>query len=108
MNQATTPQVGEGMKNPGLTIAFAADASEASLRFIRQMGATDVVTALRGVPPGEVWELESMVHLKQRVVEAGLRLAVFERIPVPDRVKLGQKGRDQDIAAYCESIRNMG
>jgi len=91
-----------------IRIAFRTDASEEQLRLIRQMGATDVVT---GRPPGEagpVWSLESILALKHKVESFGLTLSVIELIPIPDRVKLGLPGRDEDIDHYCQTIRNLG
>ena len=82
--------------------------SDSQLRLISQMGATDVVTSLRAEERGSVWEFEPMLRLRKKVEDAGLTLSVFEGIPVPDRVKLGQPGRDEDIDNYCESLRNMG
>ncbi|NLG51356.1 MAG: mannonate dehydratase, partial [Chloroflexi bacterium] len=40
--------------------------------------------------------------------DAGLTLSVLERIHIPDRVKLGLPGRDEDIDNFCQSLRNMG
>lgn len=84
------------------------DASDSQLRYVGQMGASDVVTALPAGQSGAVWAFEDILRLKKKVEDAGLSLWVFEAIPVPDRVKLGRPGRDEDIDNYCESIRNMG
>ncbi len=89
-------------------IAFRSDASPEQLRLIRQMGATHVVT---GRPPGEtkpVWSLDSILELKQRIESFGVTFSVVELIAVPDRVKLGLPGRDEDIDVYCQTIRNLG
>ncbi len=91
-----------------IKVGFNSDASDSQLRFIKQMGATDVVTALRGEDRADVWSFDAMLRLKNKVEDHGLTLSVFEGITAPDRVKLGQPGRDQDIENYCESIRNMG
>ena len=82
--------------------------SDSQLRFIQQMGVTDVVTSLRAEERGDVWGFEPMLRLRKKVEDAGLTLSVFEGIPVPDRAKLGLPGRDEDIDNYCESLRNMG
>ena len=89
-------------------IGFMSDTSDSQLRFIRQAGITDVVTSLRGEDRGDVWAFEPMLSLRKKVEDAGLKLSVFEGIPVPDRAKLGLPGRDEDIDNYCESLRNMG
>ena len=96
------------MKESQFRIGFATGASDSELRSIRQMGATDVVSALRGIDQGAVWRFEPMLALRKKVEDAGLTLSVFEGIPIPDRVKLGLEGCDEDLDNLCESIRNMG
>ena len=91
-----------------IRIGFMSNTSDSQLRFIQQMGVTDVVTSLRAEDRGDVWGFEPMLRLRKRVEDAGLTLSVFEGIPVPDRAKLGLPGRDEDIDNYCESLRNMG
>jgi len=81
--------------------------NEANLRLAVQIGATDIVSALP-TPAGEVWRFTDFLRLRTRVNDAGLKLSVIEGIPVPDRVKLGLPGRDEDIEIYAQSIRNMG
>jgi mannonate dehydratase len=96
------------MAGSRIRIAFRTDASDAQLRLIRQMGATDVVT---GRPAGEeepVWSLESILALKRRIESFGLTFSVVELIPIADRVKIGAPGRDEDIDHFCRSIRNLG
>ena len=91
-----------------LRIGFSTHASEERLRYIKQMGATDVVTTLPGHERGAVWEFEPMLRLRNKVEDFGLTLSVFEGIPISDRIKLGLEGCDEDIDNYCESLRNMG
>ena len=91
-----------------IRIGFMSNTSDSQLRFIQQMGVTDVVTSLRAEDRGDVWGFEPMLRLRKKVEDAGLTLSVFEGIPVPDRAKLGLPGRDEDIDNYCESLRNMG
>ena len=90
-----------------IRVGFNSGASDSQLRLIKQMGATDVVTAI-GAGPDGVWPFEAMLQIRNKVEDHGLTLSVFEGITAPDRVKLGQAGRDEDIESYCESIRNMG
>ena len=89
-------------------VGFHSDSSDSQLRFIKQMGATDIVATLAGTAVGDVWPLEAMLQLRKRVEDHGLALSVFETIVVPDRVKLGRPGRDEDIDKFCQSLRNMG
>ena len=55
-----------------------------------------------------MWSLASILRLKDRIESFGLTLSVIELIPIPDRVKLGLPGRDEDIEHFCRSIRNLG
>lgn len=75
----------------------------------RQVGVTDIVTFL----PSEqaetpVWEFMPLLHLRQRIEDAGLSWSVVESIPISDRIKLGLPGRDADIDHLCQSIQNIG
>ncbi len=79
------------------------------LKLARQLGATDIVGSLPAeYRTGPVWGFEPFLHLRKRVDDAGLKLSVIESIPIPDRVKLGKPGRDEDIDNFCRSLRNMG
>ncbi len=92
-------------------IGFLTAATPERLRYMAQMGATHVVTSLpadgRRNRKGDVWAFEGMLAQRKEIESYGLELSVYEGIPVPERVKLGQQGRDEDIENYCESIRNM-
>jgi len=72
------------------------------------MGATDVVTGRPPDDPGAVWSRASIRAIRERVESFGLSLSVIELIPIPDRVKLGLPGRDEDIEHYCQTLRNLG
>jgi len=93
-------------------IGFLTAATPERLRYMAQMGATHVVTSLpaegRRNRQGDIWAFEGMLAQRKEIESYGLILSVYEGIPVPERVKLGQDGRDEDIENYCESIRNMG
>ena len=88
--------------------------AEADLRLAKQMGMTDVVTTMTGVPmapereQGPAWQYLDLLHLRQRVEDAGLTLSVIEGYQLSDRITLGLPGRDEDLARLCESITNMG
>ena len=93
-------------------IGFLTAATPERLRYMAQMGAMHVVTSLpaegRRNRQGDIWAFEGMLAQRKEIESYGLILSVYEGIPVPERVKLGQDGRDEDIENYCESIRNMG
>ena len=93
-----------------MKLAFRTTASDSELRLIRQMGATDVVT---GRPDedrlsGAVWSLPSILALKRRIAAYELDLAGIELIAISDRVKLGLPGRDEEIDALAQTLRNLG
>jgi mannonate dehydratase len=81
--------------------------SESNLRLARQLGVSDIVSSLR-LPADVVWPYEAFLQLRNRIEDAGLTLSVIESMPIPDRVKLGLPGRDEDIERFIQSLRNMG
>lgn len=91
-----------------IEIGFMSNAADAQLRWLAQAGVKHVVTSLPPADRGDVWPYDAMLRLRNKVESYGLKLTVFEGIPVPDRVKLGADGRDADIDNYMESLRNMG
>ena len=91
-----------------ISIGFSTHTADERLRYIKQMGATDIVTALPGQKVGAVWEFEPILQLRSKVEDFGLKLSVFEGIPITDRIKLGLEGCDEDLDNFCESLRNMG
>lgn len=83
-----------------------------SLEHIRQTGATDIVSALHGVPTGEIWEVEAIGAYKD-VIEAGntgtssLLWSVVESIPVHEDIKLGRPGCQTYIDNWVSSMENL-
>jgi len=83
-----------------------------SLDEIRQTGATDIVSALHGVPTGEVWTIEAIRDYKN-LIEATpegmqkLQWAVVESIPVHEDIKLGMPDCDSYIQAWAQSMVNL-
>ena len=83
--------------------------TEQTMALARQIGATDIVTVLpQEGRSGPVWDFQAIVRHKKRIEDAGLTWSVVESVPIPDRVKLGLPGRDEDIEHYCQTIRNLG
>ena len=71
------------MEESPIRIGFVTAASDSDLRYLRQMGVSDVVSSLRGVEPGAVWEFEPMLALKNKVENAGLKLSVLSALCAP-------------------------
>ena len=67
-----------------------------------------VVTAVYGVPVGEVWPRGRIAALKTAAARAGLAMEVIESVPVHEDIKLGRPTRDRYMENYAENIRRLG
>lgn len=109
----TTRDTGPSMR---VGIGQLRDPSRERLRFIEQLGVTDVIFNFAGdsedvpFPGSSSWDLRDLVRLRNRVEDAGLRLAAIENIPLDfyDDVMLGRDGRDAQLEHVKETIRNLG
>lgn len=80
-----------------------------TLEQIRQIpGVKGVITTLYGKKPGEVWEREEIKRLKNEVEAAGMHIAGIESVNVHEDIKLGKATRDELIANYKETLKNLG
>ncbi len=79
-----------------------------TLQMLRQIGVEGIVTALHGVPNGEVWTLEAVEDLKSYIEAAGLRWSVVESLPVSEAIKYAGPEREQLIENYIVSLENLG
>lgn len=80
-----------------------------TLEQIRQIpGVKGVITTLYGKKPGEVWEREEIKKLKNEVEAAGMHIAGIESVNVHEDIKLGKATRDELIANYKETLKNLG
>jgi len=83
-----------------------------SLATLRQAGCVGVVTALHQLPVGAAWSVAD-IQARQQLIEADnnrlapLHWAVVESLPVHEDIKKGRPTRDQYIAAYQASLRNL-
>ncbi len=78
-----------------------------SLSDARQAGAESIVSALHDVPLGETWTRE-LIEARQNLVRAaGMRWSVVESLDVTERIKLREKGFEQDADRFIESMRNL-
>ncbi|MGF9762902.1 mannonate dehydratase [Microvirga sp. 0TCS3.31] len=80
-----------------------------TLDAVRQAGATDIVSALHHVPPGEAWT-RGDVERHRNLIESTppgrspLRWSVIESIPVADDIKRHGVHAKQSIAAWIASL----
>jgi mannonate dehydratase len=78
------------------------------LEHIRQIpGVAGVVSSIYDIPVGEIWPLDSILSLKERVERAGLSLEVIESVPVHEDIKLGNPNRDLYIENYRATLENL-
>jgi mannonate dehydratase len=79
---------------------------------IRQTGATDVVSALHGIPTGEIWTKEA-IHQHKSLIEdcelglSPLKWSVVESIPVHEDIKLARPGCEKYIENWIVSMENL-
>ena len=79
-----------------------------TLDMLRQIGVEGIVTALHGVPIGEVWTVEAIRELQDYIESFGLRWSVVESLPVSEEIKYAGPNRDRLIANYIQSLANLG
>ena len=92
-----------------MTFRWYGENDPVTLDHIRQIPLmSGVVTAIYDVPVGEVWPLERILKLKEKVNAAGLKMEVIESVPVHEDIKMGAPTRDKLIENYCTTIRNLG
>lgn len=74
---------------------------------VAQTGARGIVTALHGIPYGEVWPQDAIVARKALVTEAGFDWVVVESLPIHERIKRGDGDLSQLFANYRQSMANL-
>jgi mannonate dehydratase len=85
-------------------------ATDSMLRFAKQLGVSGVLLNTPVLPGEKRWEYMDLVQLRATVEDYGLRLEALENVPLKfyDKAMLGQPERDEQIANYQETIRNVG
>jgi len=79
-----------------------------TLSMLRQIGVEGIVTALHGVPNGQIWTKEAIEDLKGYIESYGLRWSVVESLPVVESIKYAGEDRDEQIERYKVSLANLG
>lgn len=75
---------------------------------LRQVPGLDgIVTSLPHIPAGAVWEGDAIAARQRELAKHGLAWVVVESLPVSEAIKLGGPERDDHVAAWCESLRNL-
>ena len=78
-----------------------------SLREIRQAGVTDVVAALYGRKPGEVWPVSEIRALAAKVKAEGMTWSVVESVPVHEDVKRRSGDWERYVDNYRKTLVNL-
>lgn len=87
---------------------FGKDSDSISLKQIRQIpGCTGLMGVIDHYAAGEIWEEEEIKKYVEEVHSTGLEVEVIESVNVHEDIKMGLPSRDQYIANYCQSIRNL-
>ncbi|KAF7962173.1 mannonate dehydratase [Cupriavidus sp. UYMU48A] len=91
-----------------MTFRWYGDNDPIPLAYIRQIpGMAGIVSAIYDVPVGEVWPVDKIRALRDKIEAHGLRLEVIESVPVHEDIKLGKPTRDVLIANYGQTLRNL-
>lgn len=78
-----------------------------TLAKLKQIGVEGIVTALHDVPLGQVWTREKIHDLKTFIESYGMRWSVVESLPVTETIKYAGPDRNEQIAIYKQSLRNL-
>ncbi|WDZ81420.1 mannonate dehydratase (plasmid) [Ensifer adhaerens] len=77
------------------------------LAYIRQAGATGIVSALHHIYDGSPWLDEAILAQKAQIEAAGMRWSVVESIPVHNSIKLATPESARYIGWYKDTLRAL-
>ncbi len=95
------------MKYLEQTMRWYGPADGVPLSYIRQAGATGIVSALHQVKIGHVWPKDEIMLRKSIIEEAGLVWSVVESVNVHESIKVAASDRDQYIDWYRQTITHL-
>ena len=76
---------------------------------IRQIpGVKGVITTLYDTAPGEEWDNDSIVKMKETVENKGLEISGIESVNIHDSIKAGASDRDIYIDNYIKTLEKLG
>ena len=80
-----------------------------SLLELSQPGAIGIVTALHEIPYGEIWNVEQISLLKERIQKPylGLTWEVVESLPIHEDIKMGEGNLQELFSNYRQSLENL-
>lgn len=79
-----------------------------TLDMLVQIGVEGVITALHHIPNGEVWPVEQIMRIKNKLEDKGLRWSVVESLPVSEGIKQHDDNYLRLLENYKKSIVNLG
>lgn len=87
---------------------FGSNDDSVKLEHIKQIpGVEGIVATLSDLPAGEVWPLDRILSLKEEIAAHGFHMDVIESVNIHEAIKQGHPSRDQYIANYITTIRNL-